>query len=1331
MPAKKGIHHLRNRIWLVAGIFILLIVLFGLYVQAENAQTEAMNARFVSFNLAKELRQSSDDLSRMVRTYIITGNPIYKDHYQEILDIRNGLKAKPQNYEDAYWDLNLSNEQQPRKKMDGHESLLERIKNAGVTPQEFDRLAQSKAQSDALTKIEFDAMKMVETEPGADEKVRFQAILTLTDEAYHKAKANIVQPINEFMRMVQIRTAKEIADRQTITVIIRTVFISLGLLMFWMLLTIYRSMQKTLGAPLDLLHRQITELGSGNFSTTIKAAPGMENSILGWLSQMQLNLAELESARRNVEEKLEATTQRMVNIINATQVGTWERNMQTGTMLLNERWASMLGYTLAELEPISNLTFNRLVHPDDEEQAEILKQLHFQNKISVYESKIRMQHKDGHWVWILTRGSLLSRTADGEPEWMAGSHLDISALEKANTRLRDNEQQMRMMLNEMPIGVALVNKSGKIFFRNKYLIRLLGYTDIDIPDLNAWWTVAFPDPAYRADSRQIWNDALASAVTDKEIIASHTYALQTLHGERVEVEISGIPVAFGFLATMVDQTENRRIQEQLHEAKTAAETASQAKSTFLATMSHEIRTPMNGMLGMLKLLSQTKLSTQQLDYAKKAENATRALLSIINNILDFSKIEAGKFELDRTSFILTDLLGDLSTVLSSNLSSKHVEVLFSLDPHIPPLLIGDPLRLRQILLNLTGNAIKFTEKGEVVLSVTLISRTKTAAGNDAVNLEFSVQDTGIGIEAEKLDSIFDSFNQAESSTARRFGGTGLGLSITKQLLTMMGSEIQVNSNVGQGSRFYFALTLEVASQDESTDTEMPAQRQPPERLNLLIVDDNATSREVLTAMADSLNWSSQTASSGEQALEMLSQSGTARYDAILMDWRMPGMDGWDTTRKIRALHDGKYQPVVVMVTAHGLEFFNEKSKEDTSLVIDGYLFKPITATMLFDAVGEARDAREVDRPKYKKSVSGTRNLVGKRILVVEDNRLNQQIAKELLELNGAQVEIASNGLNGVKQALASRPHVILMDIQMPDIDGLEATRRIRSHADMLATPIIAMTANAMESDRAACLEAGMVDHVAKPIELELLIKTIQKHTSAAALTEMQTDFAQGKLFPDAVGPGPMVDVEEAISRLGGNRQFYEKIIYAVRTDGPAQLAELKHCLAQNNADAAARAMHTFKGLVATLGAESLAQLAASTERLIRQTGTETGHELHLAERIEEIETMLQRVLDELSDKVSDPGRNTRQIAIKAQENSYAEAGQRRASLRQELTELMEALRTNNMRSVAICSQIRHEHSNWLNIKELDLLLNIDETVNQLNFTNAQSLCKQLLELINA
>ena len=1325
MPINSHVHHLRNKIWLVAGIFIVLNGLFAWFVRSENALEVAQNTRYESIALARELRQSSDDLTRMMRSYVVTGDIIYKQHFQEILDIRNGLKPLPQDYQNVYWDLVLSDDRRPRGMGNEHASLLDRMKRAGFTSQEFDMLAQAKANSDALTSTEFTAMRLVEETPHPSDQLRFKAIQLLNDMAYHKAKAGIMLPINNFTKMVQTRTANDIAQRQSESAVIRHALFALGLLMLAMLWSIYRSLQRTLGTSLNQLHRQIAQLGSGNFSNAIAVSRGMENSILGWLSHMQQNLAQLEGARKDAEERLEATKQRLMNIITATQVGTWERNIQTGTMLVNERWASMLGYTLEELEPISRRTWFHLTHPDDVEQADILEQMHFEDRIPMYECKLRMQHKDGHWVWLLTRGSLLSRTASGEPEWMAGSHLDISALEQVSHQLRENEQQLRTMLDEMPIGIGLVNQSGKIFFRNRFLIKLLGYNDINMPDLDTWWQLAFPDPAYRAYAMQTWDSALRSAINGKKIIASNTYTVQTANGDRLQIEISGTTTSFGYLTTLVDQTENRRIQLQLEEAKTQAESASLAKSAFLANMSHEIRTPMNGMLGMIKLLSQTDLTAQQLDYARKAENATKALLGIINDVLDFSKIEAGKFELDYASFRLTDLLRDLSTVLSANLSNKNVEVLFSLDPQLPGNLIGDSLRLRQVLLNLTGNAIKFTEKGEVVLSITELKRSTDDTGAMFLELEFAVQDSGIGIPENKLETIFESFSQAESSTARRYGGTGLGLTISKQLLSMMGGDLQVTSTHGKGSRFYFRLRLEA---DVTAAPDQPHGEAEDVISRVLIVDDNATARDILTHMSASLGWHSECAESGAAALELLGQTGVSHFDVILMDWRMPDMDGWETTRQIREMKDGGPEPVVVMVTAHGLEFFNQKSKDEARLVIDGYLFKPITPAMLFDAVSEAKDARS-GKPKRKRSPSNRRSLTGMRILVVEDNRINQQIARELLELNGAQVDIAGNGLLGVTLALSTRPAAILMDMQMPDIDGLEATRRIRAHPEMHTTPIIAMTANAQESDRQACLAAGMNDHVAKPVDLNALIKTILRHTGAPVMTGRFTDIDS---VPAAAGSGAMarlVDVELAVSRIGGNRHFYDRLVAAVATDGYVQLNDLKQYLATNDFQAAARSLHTFKGLVATLGAQSLADLAASTEQLIREIEPDSDQHALLGKPIADLEKLLDQVLQELSDLPAVSDRAGELIAIVTPADAYAEASQRNASLHQDLATLMEFLKTNNMRSVALCAQIRQVHSHWLDIQDLDLLLDIDERISQLDFPQALLLCNQLLENI--
>ncbi|MET3106329.1 PAS domain S-box-containing protein [Oxalobacteraceae bacterium GrIS 2.11] len=1450
MSRNTHIHHLRNRIWLVAGLFAALIILFAGYVRAEKAVVDAANTRFVSNALARELRQSSDDLTRMVRSYVATGEPIYKQHYQEILDIRNGLKALPIDYQNVYWDLVQSDDRRPRGFSSEHSPLLERMKSAGFTGLEFAKLAQAKANSDALTKTEFAAMRLLEEQSHPDDMVRFKAVQMLTDDAYHKAKADIMTPINEFTQLIENRTARDIEARGTTAAMIRFAFMALGMMMLWTLWSIYQSLKKTLGTSPDELHQRIADLGSGNFSTPIPVPGRLEESILGWLSQMQINLAQLETARKAAEEKLETSTQRLTNIINATQAGTWERNLQTGSLLINERWANMLGYTVAELEPVDSGIWLRLVHPDDLEQAEILKQLHFENKVSVYECKVRMQHKDGHWVWVLTRGSVVTRTPDGAPEWMAGSHLDISALEEANTQLHQNEKQMRTMLNEMPIGVGLVDESGKIFFRNRYLVNLVGYTDLDAPNMAIWSESAYPDSAYRTKVQRVWSEALTVANDGKHIITAHTYTVTAKDGRKLDVEISGITTSFGFLATFVDQTENRQILQQLEEAKALAESnnirlsraaesaelgifernlldnsyiwdrrmfdiyeipeqqratvqyeywrsrvhpddlpvvdekfkvamagagnydphfriicqdgsiriiqmsaqivrnkqgepikvlginrditvqktledslriakseaeaANQAKSTFMATMSHEIRTPMNGMLGMIKLLTHTELTAQQLDYAKKAENATRALLDIINDILDFSKIEAGKFELDNTQFELSELLRDLSIVLSTNLSNKHIEVLFARDQSLPKILIGDPLRLRQVLLNLTGNAIKFTEYGEVVLSIAQSELFKGADGRPQVSIEFAVKDTGIGIEPDKIDYVFESFHQAESSIARRFGGTGLGLAISRHLVELMGGQLQVASTFGKGSRFYFTINFEVAAELPETEIPMTAAA-----LKVLIVDDNATSRAILTVMSQSMGWHSTCVNSGEAALAELTDNSRDGYDVILMDWRMPGMNGWETVRQIRATAAGSASTVIVMITAHGLEFFNSRSKEDSELSIDGYLFKPITASMLFDAVVDAT-AMKSGSLKRQKAQIWNRRLAGLRILVAEDNRINQQIARELLELNGAAVEIAVNGAHAVDQALASKPSVILMDMQMPDMDGLEATRRILTHADMQSIPIIAMTANAMSKDREACLAAGMVDHIPKPINVEHLIQTILRHVTPEPLTASAST-------PALHAGARLVDVDLAVHRLGGDRQFYEKVIDAVRNEAPVQLKELRKFLAQGDFDGVARSLHTFKGLVATLGAEDLAQRAAATEKLIRQDELAALPNGLLARELQEIDRLLLAVMQELDLQQASQTRPAPTIPILSQDHGSSDL--HKTTLQHELAALRELLKTNNMRALTLCKTIRHTHSNRLDINELDLLLNIDETVNALNFNRALHLCNNLIEMI--
>lgn len=634
---------------------------------------------------------------------------------------------------------------------------------------------------------------------------------------------------------------------------------------------------------------------------------------------------------------------------------------------------------------------------------------------------------------------------------------------------------------------------------------------------------------------------------------------------------------------------------ELQEALLQAERANEIKSEFLANMSHEIRTPMNGILGMLKLLQHTELTKRQNDYTHKAQSATSSLLSIINDILDFSKIEAGKMTIEHENFVFDDAMRDLSVMLSANLGEKNIEILFDLDSDSPFSFKGDSLRIHQVLLNLTGNAIKFTHQGQVVLATRVLRKDE-----HTVDIEFSVTDSGVGISANKLQDIFSGFSQAESSTSRQFGGTGLGLAICKQLVELMGGELHVQSELGKGSRFFFTLTLEIGTSI--------AKVTPLEPMRVLIVDDSILVQEVLRDMAESNGWQCDCVSSGRHALERLQSIDVPDYQVVLMDWCMPGLDGMETTRRIRQLTSAQGStPVVIMVTAKGQEALEDASHQESEL-LDGFLIKPITASMLFDSVKEAISGEENDELARLKN---TQHLSGLHLLVVEDNLLNQQVAKELLETSGAEVTLASGGIEGKMLALsATQPFdAILMDMQMPDIDGLEATRQIRHHSHMQTVPIIAMTANAMQSDKDTCKAVGMVDHISKPIELDDMLATIIRHTQqkyAHDITPSLESMASLDKAIDDVGVETIVlDAELAIKRLRGNRSLYLKLVEVFRTDGWTQFQGFEKGIMQNEMELATNTLHTLKGLAGTMGAIALQELTIEIEIKLKQAMTST------------------------------------------------------------------------------------------------------------------------------
>ena len=624
----------------------------------------------------------------------------------------------------------------------------------------------------------------------------------------------------------------------------------------------------------------------------------------------------------------------------------------------------------------------------------------------------------------------------------------------------------------------------------------------------------------------------------------------------------------------------------LEDALTKAEAATVAKSQFLANMSHEIRTPMNAVLGMLKLAQTTKLTERQRDYIDKAHMSAKSLLGLLNDILDFSKMDAGKLELDYHAFDLEELLRDLGTILSGSHgdNNKDVEVMFDCDTDLAKWFIGDRLRLQQILINLSSNALKFTQKGQVIISVKCIENL-----DKAQRIRFSVDDTGIGIDEKQLLKIFNGFEQAESSTTRRFGGTGLGLVIVKRLIELMGGEIQVKSELGRGSDFWFEIILKT----ESLKPIVHAKNFIFNSLKVLIVDDNKQVGDILKRTVSSLGFDADYAISGNDALALVEKAiGINKpYDVVLMDWQMPGVDGIHASQQIRD-QLGNIQPVIIMVSAFSRNILAEYL-ESGNAPFTHCLTKPVTPQQLLDAMGQALagEAVDVNVPAKLLSPIIQKSLAGLHILVVEDNELNRQVAYELLTSVGAEVVLASGGIDGVA-AIIDSGHIfdlIVMDVQMPDMDGLEATRCIRENGNYNDLPILAMTANVSAADRAECLSAGMNDHIGKPIDMDELVPRILSLCKGEPVSDKAISENNNLVEP----------FDKLIRRFGGNVQVYGNFLGDFQSNMKQLLSALTEHYMQQDRDAIKASLHSIKGLSATMGAQALAACAADIERQVK------------------------------------------------------------------------------------------------------------------------------------
>ncbi len=908
-------------------------------------------------------------------------------------------------------------------------------------------------------------------------------------------------------------------------------------------------------------------IGVGNKATAYQP---QDVSQVETLADLAWDLA----VRKQAEDQLKASELRFYMAMEHTPIGIALISPEGKWLHVNPALCGIVGYSEEELIGHAVL---EITHPDDHSATTHCFELALSDDGGSYALEKRYFHKHGQIVWVELNVALV-RDPEGPPLYFIGQVQNITERHQAQWELRESRDRLKAAASAGIVGVWEWDLQTNLLNWDAVMCKLHGLPPDSRQNYYAFWCERI-HPAdekllrqqllrvkqgaqeFNAEYRVVWQD------DSEHFIKSAAHCIRNPQGELIKL-----------IGMNYDLTEQRQTQQALLEAKNHAEQASRTKSDFLANMSHEIRTPMNAVMGLTQLLLDTELNTRQRDYLFKLNAASRSLLGILNDILDYSKIEAGKLSLENIVFELDEVLEHCANLFSFTAEEKGLELVFEVAPDIPAVLQGDPLRLKQIINNLLGNALKFTRQGYVRLALALADKK-----GQQVCLQLTVKDSGIGMSAAQIAHLFEAFEQADSSTSRQYGGSGLGLTICKRLLDMMGGEIQVNSQPGQGACFTVTLPLQVAA-----NRDMP-QLSELALMHVLLVEEQVVSAQVLVNMLEGWGCRVDWVNSAEQALSVVKRDGITDYQLYLVDWRLPGIDGRALIHRLRQLEqsrpDYNAQALMLMISAYA----DQELQAGFEGELDGVLNKPVLPSQLFNLLINKRDhltsggsASELQQAQQR-----LQQIHQAKVLLVEDNWTNQLIARDMLRKMGLQVTVANDGQQALDLTGEQHFDVVLMDLQMPHMDGLTACRLMRQQADCRQTPIIAMTAAAMLTDKQACLDAGMNDFVAKPIDLPSLVEVLLRWV--ASVVQPWSEL-QGQAFEL-----PGFDLYHAAKRMGNDWQLLRQAVQHAGeyfTSAQQQLAQEQGKL---KSSVLPRLLHTIKGLAESVGALALHTLAVRLE----------------------------------------------------------------------------------------------------------------------------------------